>query len=466
MTLSHRVNDDAQKSHLMSFITPASGGAVSSARYSTKSRTKFFLLAFLAGIMMLPALMGGQPAAAEEDPPADDFESSLKISGIMQSVGEPVEGIGVTVSAPGFSEYTTSGPDGRWSISVPGRATYEVTLDLATLPEGVNLREGASDVLKVDEGEWLSSSITRNFGFEQVELQTASFLDQFLQRLIAGIILGSLLALASVGLSLIFGTTGISNFAHGEAVTLGGIIAWVTGSLFGLPFPIVLVIAIVVGALSGFVQNQILWQPLRRRGMKLVQLMIVSIGLSLVLRYVYLFFIDGQVKLYNGGLGGVFEFGPVRFTQGSLATFVISVGILIAFGLFLNRTRLGRATRAVSDNSSLAEASGIDTEKVVQVVWILGSSLAAISGVMLALYRQVSWLMGFEILLLLFAAVVLGGLGSAYGALIGSFIIGIIVEFSALLLPADLKYASALVILILMLVVRPQGLLGTKERVG
>ncbi|MEK9536294.1 MAG: branched-chain amino acid ABC transporter permease [Aquiluna sp.] len=422
--------------------------------------------AIVVSVLAVSGALLSSVAIAEESNPAEDFESSLRIVGIMQSLGEPVEGIGVTVSGPGFEEYTTSGPDGRWSIAVPARASYEVRLDLSSLPEGVNLREGASEVLTVDESEWLSSSITRNFGFERVEIQTASLTDQLLQRLVAGIILGSLLALASVGLSLIFGTTGISNFAHGEAVTLGGITAWVSGSIFGLPFPVVMVIAILVGALSGFAQNQILWQPLRRRGMKLVQLMIVSIGFSIVLRYLYLFFMDGTVKLYDGGLGGVFEIGPVRFTQGSLATLLISLAILVVFGLFLTRTRLGRATRAVSDNSSLAEASGIDTEKVVQVVWILGSVLAAISGVMLSLYRQTSWLMGFEVLLLLFAAVVLGGLGSAYGALIGSFIIGIIVEFSALVLPADLKYASALFILILMLVVRPQGLLGTKERVG
>jgi neutral amino acid transport system permease protein len=438
-----------------------------SLRGATRGPLRTILLAFLLSAFAITGFLAAPSAVADEEPPPpSDFESSLKISGLMQSLGEPVPGIGVTVIGPGFTGSAVSDERGRWSVAVPARATYEVILELDTLPEGVNLREGASDVLIVDESEWLSSSITRNFGFEQEEIVTASFADQFLQRLLAGIILGSLLALASVGLSLIYGTTGISNFAHGEAVTLGGIVAWVSGSIFGLPFPAVLVMAVLVGAASGLLQNQVLWQPLRRKGLKLVQLMIVSIGLSIVLRYIYLFFMDGTVKLYDGGLGSVIELGPVRFTQGSLATFVISVAILTAFGLFLTRTRVGRATRAVSDNSALAEASGINTERVVQVVWILGSALAAISGVMLALYRQTSWLMGFEILLLLFAAVVLGGLGSAYGALIGSFIIGLVVEFSALLLPADLKYASALLILILMLVVRPQGILGKRERVG
>jgi neutral amino acid transport system permease protein len=429
---------------------------------------RVLILTMAAVIFALIGVLSGPAAIADEDEPPtpSDFESSLRIAGIMQSLGEPVAGIRVTVTGPDFTGSAVSGDDGRWFVAVPARATYEVILDLESLPEGVQLREGAKEVLIVDQSEWLSSSITRNFGFEQAAIQTTSFGAQALQRLVAGLILGSLLALASVGLSLIYGTTGISNFAHGEAVTLGGIVAWVMGTIYGLPFPIVLIIAIAVGAASGFIQNQVLWQPLQRKGLKLVQLMIVSIGLSIVLRYIYLFFMDGTVKLYSGGLSTVIAIGPVRFTQGSLLTLLISGSILILFGLFLNRTRMGRATRAVSDNSALAEASGINTERVVQLVWILGSALAAISGVTLALYRQTSWLMGFEVLLLMFAAVVLGGLGSAYGALIGSFIIGLVVEFSALLLPADLKYASALFILILMLVVRPQGILGKRERVG
>ena len=218
-----------------------------------------FVFGGLSLLIVLAGILAGQPALAEDPPPPSDFESNLEIAGIMQSLGAPVAGIGVTVTGPGFSDSTVSGEDGRWSIAVPGRATYEVILDLESLPEGVNLREGAKEVLIVEESEWLSSSITRNFGFEREEIETASLSDQVLQRIVAGIILGSLLALASVGLSLIFGTTGISNFAHGEAVTLGGIVAWVTGSMFGLPFIAVLVMAILVGAASGFIQNQILW---------------------------------------------------------------------------------------------------------------------------------------------------------------------------------------------------------------
>jgi neutral amino acid transport system permease protein len=135
-------------------------------------------------------------------------------------------------------------------------------------------------------------------------------------------------------------------------------------------------------------------------------------------------------------------------------------------GLFLTRTRIGKATRAVSDNASLAAASGINVDRIILVVWVLAATLTGLSGILYGIFRQVNWSMGFQILLLLFAAVTLGGLGSAFGALVGSLIIGVVTELSTVWIPNDLRYAVALLILILVLLVRPQGVLGRKERVG
>jgi branched-chain amino acid transport system permease protein len=396
----------------------------------------------------------------------DQTESGLAISGTLIANDVRLEGVEVKVSGGGIEVVVTSDAQGKWTTPVPSKSDYAILLNVSTLPEGVTLVDPTKTELEVKETDWLTSNATRNFQFVGDAVQTASLGDQMLQRIVAGLIFGSLLALASVGLSLIFGTTGLSNFAHGEAVTLGGITAWITGSLMGLPFPVVVILGLLVGGLSGYIQNEGLWKPLRRRGTKLVQMMIVSIGLSIVLRYVFLFFIDGTNKGFSGGLAGVIVVGPVRLTQGSLLTFVMAIIVLLIFAWFLTKTRVGRATRAVSDNISLAEASGIDSEKIIRIVWIVGSALAALGGILLALYRQVSWSMGFEILLLIFAAVVLGGLGSAYGALLGSFLVGILVELSALILPPDLKYASALFLMILVLVFRPQGVLGKKQRVG
>ena len=429
--------------------------------------TKSLVFGVLASIFLMTSLALATPAGAEEaDTDSTDLSSNLAISGTLIANGVRLEGVKVQITGGGIDVVVASDAQGTWTTPVPSRADYEILLDTTTLPEGVALVDPAKTELQVKESDWLTSNATRNFQFVGEAVQTASLGDQILQRVVAGLIFGSLLALASVGLSLIFGTTGLSNFAHGEAVTLGGITAWITGSLMGLPFPIVVILGLLVGGLSGYLQNEGLWKPLRRRGTKLVQMMIVSIGLSIVLRYIFLFFIDGTTKGFTGGLSGVIAIGPIRLTQGSLLTFVMAIVVLLIFAWFLTKTRVGRATRAVSDNISLAEASGIDSEKIIRIVWIVGSALAALGGILLALYRQVSWGMGFEILLLIFAAVVLGGLGSAYGALMGSFLVGILVELSALVLPADLKYASALFLMILVLIFRPQGVLGKKQRVG
>lgn len=145
----------------------------------------------------------------------------------------------------------------------------------------------------------------------------------------------------------------------------------------------------------------------------------------------------------------------------------ISIVVLLGVAFFLLRTRLGKATRAVSDNTSLAAASGIDVDRVIRIVWVIGGALAGLSGILYAFYRPgVSWDMGFQILLLIFAAVTLGGLGTAFGALVGSLVVGVFVEISTLWIPSDMKYVGALAILILVLLFRPQGILGRKERIG
>jgi len=146
---------------------------------------------------------------------------------------------------------------------------------------------------------------------------------------------------------------------------------------------------------------------------------------------------------------------------------IVSVVVLAAVAFWLLRTRIGKATRAISDNASLAAASGIDVDRVIRIVWILGSALAGLSGILWAYFRPgIKWDMGTGILLLIFAAVTLGGLGTAFGALVGSLVVGLLVEVSTLWIPSDLKYVGALVVLILVLLVRPQGILGKKERIG
>ena len=145
----------------------------------------------------------------------------------------------------------------------------------------------------------------------------------------------------------------------------------------------------------------------------------------------------------------------------------ISLLAIIAVGLGLMYTRFGRATRAISDNPALARASGIDVDRVINIVWIIGAALAGLAGVFLGLiFNGLNWFTGGQLLLMFFAAVTLGGLGTAFGAFIGSMLIGMMVELTNIWLPGDLKYATALLLLILILLFRPQGIFGRKERIG
>jgi branched-chain amino acid transport system permease protein len=193
----------------------------------------------------------------------------------------------------------------------------------------------------------------------------------------------------------------------------------------------------------------------------------VTIGLSLAMQYAFQFFVGARTVRVVVANPDIVELGPIRTTTQSLVCMLIAAVLLVVVGYALLRTRIGRATRAVSDNPALAQASGIDTDKVIRLVWTVSMALAGISGLLYALVTNgIKWDTGLQILLLLFAAVTLGGLGTAFGALIGSLIIGLVVELSPLVIPGDFKYAAALLILILLLLVRPQGLLGRAQRVG
>ena len=198
-------------------------------------------------------------------------------------------------------------------------------------------------------------------------------------------------------------------------------------------------------------------------------MMIVTIGLSLAIQYSYQYFVGSRTVRVIVDNPTVTTFGSITTTNQSLVAMLISAVVLGGVGFALLRTRIGRATRAVSDNPALAQASGIDTDKVIRLVWTVAMGLAGLSGILYALVTNgIKWDTGLQILLLLFAAVTLGGLGTAFGALVGSLIIGFIVEMAPLLpfVPGDFKYAAALLILILVLLVRPQGLLGKAQRVG
>jgi branched-chain amino acid transport system permease protein len=228
-------------------------------------------------------------------------------------------------------------------------------------------------------------------------------------------------------------------------------------------------IAVAAGGLFGYFLNAFGFSKLRKRGVGLISQMVITVGLSIVLKNIYLWRFGGRDKPYLNYTNQVGKkIGPVVITPRDLIVTILAIIVLVAVASTLQYTRLGKATRAVSDNVDLASATGIDSAKVIRIIWIAGGALAALGGIFRGLDEQVAWDMGTSLLFLMFAGITLGGLGSAYGALVGGFVIGMMVETITLIpgFPTELKTAPALLLLIFILLVRPQGILGTAQRVG
>jgi len=402
-------------------------------------------------------LVGAAPALAQ---------TAEAVRGTLNNAGERVPGATVVVEQDG-EEVATAETDeqGQFSIPLPGPGEYTVTLELDSLPEGVTVREEGGEVREVTVRPGAVAPALFILG--EGNRETTGTADRALQLFVRGLQFGLVIAMGAIGLSLIFGTTGLTNFAHGEFLTGGAIAAYFFNVTVGMNLIPATLCALVVGAVFGYLIDKGLWGPLRRRGTGLIAALVVSIGLSLVMRYLYLYAIGGSSRSYaQYSTQSPLNLGPIAIPPRDLVIMALSVVVLTAVGLALIHTRLGKATRAVADNPSLAATSGIDVERVISVVWIIGTALAVLGGVLLALSQQVSYLLGFQILLLLFAGVTLGGLGTAFGALVGSLVIGVFTQLSTLVIPAELQNVGALVVLILILVVRPQGILGRAERVG
>ncbi|OFI37754.1 branched-chain amino acid ABC transporter permease [Arthrobacter sp. SW1] len=423
----------------------------------------FFAALIAALLLAAPAAQAVTPSPSPS-PAQQGFQNN--ISGFLRDDARaPIPGVRITAKGNNFEGSATSGANGSWVIPVPEKGKYTVELDTSTLPDGIKLADGQQNPREVTFSQTSNLSVIFAFG-KGIVVQGQDFGQNLLNRLVAGISFGMLLALASVGLSLIFGTTGLTNFAHGEMVTVGalGVFAF---NAWGLPVWLAVVLALIAGAAFGYLQDAGLWRPLRRRGTALVPMMIVSIGLALAARYVFQFFFGGDTQQLPGSQVTDVQLGPISVSPNTLWSLLISAVVIAVLGVVLLKTRLGKATRAVADNPALAAASGIDVDGVIRIVWIVGGFLAALGGILWAYYRPgVTWDMGTQILLAIFAGVTLGGLGTVFGALVGSLVVGIFIELTSLVLPPDLKYVGALIVMIVVLLFRPQGILGRRERVG
>jgi branched-chain amino acid transport system permease protein len=303
-----------------------------------------------------------------------------------------------------------------------------------------------------------------------------------LQILADGLIIGSVISLGAIGLSLTLSIVRFSNFSHGELLAWGAYLALMVSSglnaihpgladpigpfSFGWGLVIALFVSAGLTALLSLLVDAILFKRLRRRGS--ITLVIASFGAALVLRNLLLFWQGGVPQYFSQNLQIAIAvvprryFGGMRFTPDQLLVLALTLITVAALHLFLRYSVLGRCMRAAAINPALAQVAGIDPERVLRATWLIGGLLAALAGVFAGITVQLRPTMGVELLLPLFAAVILGGIGSLWGAVLGGLLIGLAESASVTLVGAEYRAAAAFVVLILILLLKPNGLFGEK----
>jgi branched-chain amino acid transport system permease protein len=300
-----------------------------------------------------------------------------------------------------------------------------------------------------------------------------------LQFLADGILQGATIGLGAIGLTLAYSILGFANFAHGELISYGAYFTLSLAALIGTliageaaplaPFSFswpILVAGILAMLLTGFLALAIDWllfRRLRRHGNAII-MVIASFGASLAARNLLEFIYTPQPHYFSRELQIALPLGlGIRLTPDQMAVLGLAALLGIAIHLMLTRSHIGRAMRATSENPALAQVNGIDVRAVVRVTWIIGGALACAAGVMIGLVIQVRPFMGFDMLLPLFAAAILGGIGSVPGAIAGGLIVGLAESIGVFLGAAEYRSAISFLVLILMLLLKPAGLFGSRE---
>lgn len=281
-----------------------------------------------------------------------------------------------------------------------------------------------------------------------------------------GLGLGAVYALGAVGLTLVYGILKLVNFAHGDFLTFGLYMAYIVSVTWELPLAVGIFWAMLSTALLGIVLEKVMWGPMRARGAGLLQFVLMSIGLALVIRYAIQYKAGTEIRTLDVNQTAVVEFLGLDIGRTQLIVLVIGVAVLVGIGLMLRYTLLGKRMRALSDNLELAEASGIDTSRVVLYTWVFAAGLAGLAGVLIGGFEgSFDPEIGFTLLLPIFAAVVLGGIGDAFGALAGAMLLGVVIELSTLVIDSRWKILIGFVILIVALIIRPQGIFGKAKTI-
>jgi branched-subunit amino acid ABC-type transport system permease component len=279
-----------------------------------------------------------------------------------------------------------------------------------------------------------------------------------------GLVTAAIIALSTVALSLQYSVTNIPNFAHGELMTLGAYGAFVVQKNFSDNVILQAVAAALIGGFFAWAMNRFVIQPFTRRKARNLVLFILTLAISLIYQNGILLVFGGSNVGYPVATGDPMHLGPFIFTTEDLAIIGSAVAIMFAVHLILQYTKFGKAQRAISDNRELARVSGIDADRVVSMTWLLDGLIAGFAGFALgAAVGSLSPTVGNAFLLVIFAAAIVGGIGKIYGSMAGALLIGLAMEISALYVAADYKVVVAFVLLVVTLLLRPEGLFTTKR---
>ena len=280
-----------------------------------------------------------------------------------------------------------------------------------------------------------------------------------------GLVTASILALAAMGLTLQFGVTNFVNFAYGDFLTLGAYLSWVANVKLHANIWVALVLGSLGTGVIAALIGRFLLGPFARRFRNLFYVMIVTFGLSLILLNLIQAIWGANYLQYGVKVENPLHLGPFLLSTDQLIIVAIGVGAMLVVHLLLTRTKLGKAMRAMSDDPSLAMVSGINTRAITTFTWFLTGTLAGLAGTVLGLnISSITPAMGETFLFVIFAAVILGGIGRPYGAMLGALVIGLATEISAIVINAAYKLDVAFVLLVIVLLIRPQGLLAVRGK--
>jgi neutral amino acid transport system permease protein len=280
---------------------------------------------------------------------------------------------------------------------------------------------------------------------------------QLIQLLVNGIAVGSIIALAAVGLTLTYGILRLANFAHGDLMTLGAYLTLlINANGANIWLSMIIGAAATVGA--ALVSEKLLWSPMRDRRATSTTLIIISIGLAIFIRNGIILFWGGDNQAYNLPVATALDIFGIRIAYYRIVVVALAILAILGLHYLLQNTKIGKAMRAVADNIDLARVSGINVDQVVIWTWVIAAGLTALGGGMYGLITAVRPNMGWFLILPMFASVILGGIGNPYGAIAGAFVIGIAQEVGTYWLPTEYKLGVALFIMVLVLLIRPQGI--------